>query len=426
MEGTTFAVHTDKINKSTIMAFRKFINDPVHGFITINDPLIYEIISHPWVQRLRRINQMAMSYLVYPGAVHSRLHHALGAYHLMGSALHELKQKGIEITDEEEQAAKIAILLHDVGHGPFSHALESILVKDLEHEAISLLIMESLNAKMEGRLSMAIEIFKGTYEKKFLHQLISGQLDVDRMDYLTRDSFFSGVIEGTIGCDRILKMLTVHSGELMVEEKGIYSIENFLVARRLMYWQVYQHKTVLSAEMTLVKILERAIWLYNNGDEKISSDNTIGKLLFDRNRQIDPSFLEMFCSLDDSDVLSEIKKWKYHPDIVISTLSNALLNRNLLKLRIQNEPIEAKELEEKRAEVSTQLGISKEDAQYLVFKGEAENSIYNPFNEKINVLYKDGSVKDISQVDNPLIHQNLSQPVKKFYISFYKTQKKPS
>lgn len=426
MEGTTFAVHTDKINKLTIMAFRKFINDPVHGFITINDPLIYEIISHPWVQRLRRINQMAMSYLVYPGAVHSRLHHALGAYHLMGSALHELKQKGIEITDEEEQAAKIAILLHDVGHGPFSHALESILVKDLEHEAISLLIMESLNAKMEGTLSMAIEIFKGTYEKKFLHQLISGQLDVDRMDYLTRDSFFSGVIEGTIGCDRILKMLTVHRGELMVEEKGIYSIENFLVARRLMYWQVYQHKTVLSAEMTLVKILERAIWLFNNGDEKISSDNTIGKLLFDRNRQIEPSFLEMFCSLDDSDVLSEIKKWKHHTDIVISTLSNALLNRNLLKLRIQNEPIEAKELEEKRAEVSTQLGISKEDAQYLVFKGEAENSIYNPFNEKINVLYKDGSVKDISQVDNPLIHQNLSQTVKKFYISFYKTHKKPS
>lgn len=408
------------------MGFRKFINDPVHGFITINDPLIYEIISHPWVQRLRRINQMAMSYLVYPGAVHSRLHHALGAYHLMGSALYELKQKGIEISSDEEQAAKIAILLHDVGHGPFSHALESTLVKDLEHEAISLMIMESLNEEMGGKLKMAIEVFKNTYPKKFLHQLISGQLDVDRMDYLTRDSFFSGVIEGTIGCDRMLKMLTVYDGELMVEEKGIYSIENFLVARRLMYWQVYQHKTVLSAEMTLVKILERALWLYTKGDTSISSDNMLGKLLFHKKSQFDKSFLELFCSLDDSDVLSEIKRWKHHSDRVISTLCHALLNRNLLKLRIQNEPISNSELEEKQAEVSAQLGISKEDAEFLVFKGEAENSLYNPYNEKINVLYKNGAVKDISQVDNPLIHQNLSQPVKKFYISFYKTQKKPS
>ena len=408
------------------MGFRKFINDPVHGFITINDPLIYEIISHPWVQRLRRINQMAMSYLVYPGAVHSRLHHALGAYHLMGSALYELKQKGIEISADEEQAAKIAILLHDVGHGPFSHALESTLVKDLEHEAISLMIMESLNEEMGGKLKMAIEVFKNTYPKKFLHQLISGQLDVDRMDYLTRDSFFSGVIEGTIGCDRMLKMLTVYDGELMVEEKGIYSIENFLVARRLMYWQVYQHKTVLSAEMTLVKILERALWLYTKGDTSISSDNMLGKLLFHKKSQFDKSFLELFCSLDDSDVLSEIKRWKHHSDRVISTLCHAILNRNLLKLRIQNEPISNSELEEKQAEVSAQLGISKEDAEFLVFKGEAENSLYNPYNEKINVLYKNGAVKDISQVDNPLIHQNLSQPVKKFYISFYKTQKKPS
>jgi HD superfamily phosphohydrolase len=408
------------------MGFRKFINDPVHGFITINDPLIFEIISHPWVQRLRRINQMAMSYLVYPGAVHSRFHHALGAYHLMGNALHELKQKGISISEEEEQAAKIAILLHDVGHGPFSHALESILVKDLEHEAISLMIMHALNEQFNGKLTMAIEIFKGSYSKKFLHQLISGQLDVDRMDYLTRDSFFSGVIEGSIGCDRILKMLTVHEGSLMVEEKGIYSIENFLVARRLMYWQVYQHKTVLSAEMTLVKILERAIWLFNNGDKEISALNGLGNLLFNRKSQFDNHFLEMFCGLDDSDVMSEIKRWKSHKDPVIALLADAILNRNLLKLRMQNEPISAEEINDKKTEIALALDLKPEDANFLVFTGIAENSLYNLNDEKINILYKDGSVRDISKVDAPLIHQNLSQPVKKFYISFYKTQKKPS
>jgi HD superfamily phosphohydrolase len=405
------------------MGFRKFINDPVHGFITINDPLIYEIISHPWVQRLRRINQMAMSYLVYPGAVHSRLHHALGAYHLMGSALHELRQKGIVISDEEEQAAKIAILLHDAGHGPFSHALESILVKDLEHEAISLMIMHALNEKFNGKLKMAIDIFTGVYHKKFLHQLISGQLDVDRMDYLTRDSFFTGVIEGSVGCDRILKMLTVHNGSLMVEEKGIYSIENFLVARRLMYWQVYQHKTVLSAEMTLVKILERAVWLFKNGDKAVVSSNSLGNILFDKKNQIDNNYLESFCSLDDSDVMSEIKKWKNHSDKVISMLSSAVLDRNLLKLRIQNEPIAAEEVTEKREQNARQLGLSLEDITFLVFTGVAENSLYNPHDEKINILYKDGTVRDISQVDSPLIHQHISQPVKKFYISCNKTQK---
>jgi HD superfamily phosphohydrolase len=410
----------------SIMGFRKFINDPVHGFITINDPLIYEIISHPWVQRLRRINQMAMSYLVYPGAVHSRLHHALGAYHLMGSALYELRQKGIAITDQEEQAAKIAILLHDVGHGPFSHALESILVKDLEHEAISLMIMHALNEKFNGQLNMAIEIFTGAYHKKFLHQLVSGQLDVDRMDYLTRDSFFTGVIEGSVGCDRILKMLTVHEGSLMVEEKGIYSIENFLVARRLMYWQVYQHKTVLSAEMTLVKILERAVWLFKKGDSSVASSNGLGNILFDRKSQFDNNYLEMFCSLDDSDVMSEIKKWKNHSDKIISMLSSAILNRNLLKLTIQNDPISDEEVAEKRKETAREWGLSMEDTQFLVFTGVAENSLYNPHEEKINILYKDGTVRDISQVDSPLIHQHISQPVKKFYISCNKTQKNQS
>ena len=401
------------------MAFRKIINDPVHGFITINDPLIYEIISHPWFQRLRRISQMAMSYLVYPGAVHSRLHHALGAYHLMHNALYELKQKGVEFTEEEEQAAKIAILLHDIGHGPFSHALESLLVKEFEHETLSLLIMEELNTEMSGKLSMAIKIFQNNYPKKFLHQLVSGQLDVDRMDYLTRDSFFSGVVEGMIGCDRILKMLTVHDGQLMVEEKGIYSIEEFLVSRRLMYWQVYQHKTVLSAEMMLVKILERARWLFQQGRLEITKTERLDKLLFRDIQHLNRNDLEMFCSIDDSDVISEIKNWRTHSDKVLSLLCSAVLNRKLLKLRLQSDPIEAQELLGKKSIICSTLGLSEEDASFLVFTGEAENSLYDPNNELINILFKDGKVRDISQVDSPLIHQNLSHPVKKFYICFY-------
>lgn len=408
------------------MPFRKIINDPIHGFVTINDPLIYEIISHPWFQRLRRINQMAMSYLVYPGAVHSRLHHALGAYHLMQNAISELKQKGVEITEEEEQGAKIAILLHDVGHGPFSHALESLLVKNLGHETLSLMIMDELNKEMDGQLNTAIAIFKDSYHKKFLHQLISGQLDVDRMDYLARDSFFSGVIEGMIGCDRILKMLTVHNGELMVEEKGIYSIEEFLVSRRLMYWQVYQHKTVLSAEMTLVKILERANWLYQHGDQDIDQKDELSHLLFGNLHQVNRNELEKFCTLDDSDVINSIKKWKSHADKVLSILCTALLNRKLLKLRLQNTPITLEEVLDKRKDLADQLSISQEDASFLIFTGEAENSLYNPNNERINILFKDGDVRDISQVDSPLIHQNLSHPVKKFYICFYQPPQKQS
>ncbi len=401
------------------MSYRKIINDPVHGFITINDPLIYEILSHPWFQRLRRINQMAMSYLVYPGAVHSRLHHALGAYHLMHNALYELREKGISFTAEEEQAAKIAILLHDVGHGPFSHALESMVVRGLEHETLSLMIMEELNHSLGGKLTMAIEIFRNIYPKKFLHQLISGQLDVDRMDYLTRDSFFSGVIEGMIGCDRIIKMLTVHNGELVVEEKGIYTIEEFLVSRRLMYWQVYQHKTVLSAEMTLVKILERASLLHQRNDKQIAQDDGLSKLLFGNMSALGREDLELFCKLDDSDVISIIKKWRNHPDKVLSILCTALLDRKLLKLRLQNDPITPNELQEKRAAIAHSSSLPLEDAAFLAFTGEAENSLYNPDNERINILFKDGRVRDISQVDSPLIHQNLSHPVKKFYICFY-------
>lgn len=402
------------------MPFRKIINDPVYGFITLDDPLIYSIISHPWYQRLRRINQMALSHLVYPGAVHSRLHHSLGAYHLMTQALFELKAKGVEISAAEEQAAKIGILLHDIGHGPFSHALESIVIESLDHEALSLLIMEKLNQESHGKLSMAIEIFKGTYPKKFLHQLISGQLDVDRMDYLARDSFFTGVSEGTIGYDRILKMLTVHNGELMVEEKAIYSIEEFLVSRRLMYWQVYLHKTVLSAEMMLVKIFERARWLQQQGNKEVVLDDTLSLFLFNLLEGSLKNHLNLFCQLDDTDVISAIKAWSFHQDKILSLLCLAVLNRKLFKLKLQAEPIPVDMYTDKKEEIGREMKISEEDASFLVFTGEAENSLYNPYDERINILFRDGTIKDISLVDNALIHQNLSQPVKKFYICYYR------
>lgn len=400
------------------MAFRKIINDPVYGFITIDDSLIFEIITHPYFQRLRRIKQMALAYLVYPGAVHTRLHHALGAYHLMGLAITELRNKGTEISKEEEIAAKIAILLHDVGHGPFSHALEHVLIENMHHEEISLLLMHKLNAEFNGRLSLAIDIFTGKYTKKFLHQLISGQLDVDRMDYLTRDSFFTGVNEGVIGYDRIIKMLTVHNGELVVEDKGIYSIEKFLVARRLMYWQAYLHKTVLAAEMMLVKILERAKWLLLQGDQRIHTDGPLthflsGELSSDMEKNID-----QFTSLDDTDVIAALKKWCKHPDKVLSYLCRAVMDRNLLKVKLQAGPIDQYLLDQQIKASAEKTGVSVQDAVYLCFTGEAVNRLYDPHVEHIQILFKNGDVKDISQVENALIHENLSRPVKKFYICY--------
>jgi HD superfamily phosphohydrolase len=400
------------------MGFRKIINDPVYGFITIDDPLIFDIISHPYYQRLRRIKQMALAYLVYPGAVHTRLHHSLGAYHLMSLALNELRSKGVEVTAEEEQGARIAILLHDIGHGPFSHALEHLLIENLHHEEISLMLMKKLNEHFHGALDTAISIFTNAYPKKFLHQLVSGQLDVDRMDYLTRDSFFTGVSEGVIGYDRIIKMLTVHNGELMVEEKAIYSIEKFLVARRLMYWQVYLHKTVLSSEMMLVRILERVKDLGQQGDQGVMTDGPLtlfltGKLSVNMDENLD-----LFTSLDDTDVVSSLKKWTRHPDRILSYLCQSLLDRQLLKVKLQGDPIPASWLEEKKKQACLKTGINIADSAYLVFTGEAVNRLYNPYDEHINILFKDGTVRNISQVDNALIHENLSRPVKKFYICF--------
>lgn len=395
------------------MAFRKIINDPVYGFINIADELIFEIIRHPYYQRLRRIHQMALAHLVYPGAVHTRLHHSLGAYHLMGNAINILRSKGVEISKEEELGAKAAILLHDIGHGPFSHALESILIKDSHHEEISLLIMERMNKELHGALDQAIAIFTGKTEKHFLHQLVSSQLDVDRMDYLIRDSFFTGVSEGVIGYDRILNMLIVHKNELMVEEKGIQSIEKFLVSRRFMYWQVYLHKTVLCAEKMLVKALQRAASI--GAQSQSAMLNTFlhnpGELLI-RDR------LDDFCQLDDTDITYSIKQWAHHKDKVLSTLCCGLLNRNLLKIRYYSSPIANELLEEKQQLASGYLQINREDASYLVFSGEVRSTTYNPGNEHINILFKDGSVKDISEVDHPLIHQSLLGAVKKFYICY--------
>lgn len=395
---------------------RKIINDPVYGFITINHPLIFDIIAHPYYQRLRRIKQMAMAQLVYPGAVHTRLHHSLGAYHLMGNAVNELRGKGIDITHEEEIAVKAAILLHDVGHGPFSHALEQVVVQGVHHEQLSLQIMEKMNKDLNGQLSLAIAIFTDQYHKPFLHQLISGQLDVDRMDYLSRDSFFCGVSEGVIGYDRILKMLTVHDGQLMIEEKGIYSVEKFLVARRQMYWQVYLHKTVLAAERMLVKILERVREIYQPTDSALTTQSAIDFFLGGFNGIMNDGTLDLFCSLDDHDIMHALKSWSKHPDRILSLLCSRFLNRQLYKSRIQAEPFDNAFVKAKEKEVSEKFGIGLASIHYLCFTGEATNTLYQTVDERINILFRDQTVKDISQVDNALIHQNLSAPVKKNYI----------
>jgi len=395
----------------------KIINDPVYGFITLDHPLILELIRHPYYQRMRRIQQMGFANLVYPGAVHTRLHHSLGAYHLMCSALVSLKGKGVAITEEEELGAKLAILLHDAGHGPFSHALEHILIETVSHESVSLLIMKELNREWKGALTTAIDIFTNRYPKKFLHQLVSGQLDVDRMDYLNRDSFFTGVSEGVIGYDRIIHMLTVHQGELMVQEKAVYSIEKFLVARRLMYWQVYLHKTVISAENMLVRIIQRARERIRAGEKSDSGSSALNFFLSHSPKE--PSeWLEAFTSMDDNDLLSALKRWMHQPDPVMSNLSRMLIDRRLLKAKLQATPFENTFIENKVDIAAKLMNLSRAEAAYFVFTGENTNTTYNPEDEKINILFKDGTVRDISEVDNALIHRSLSSAVKKFYICY--------
>jgi HD superfamily phosphohydrolase len=395
---------------------RKIINDPVYGFITISHPLIFFILEHPYYQRLIRIQQMAMASMVYPGAVHTRLHHSLGAYHLMGNAVAELRSKGIAISAEEEIAVKCAILLHDIGHGPYSHALENRVLEGVHHETMSLAIMQMLNKECGGALELAIQIFTNQYHQPFLHQLISGQLDMDRMDYLSRDSFFSGVSEGVIGYDRILKMLTVWNCQLMVEEKGIYSVEKFLIARRQMYWQVYLHKTVLAAEKMMVKIIERVRAIYSPNDKELPTLTALDYFLAHPNPSLTEDNISRFCSLDDYDIMHAIKRWSKHSDPILSLLCNRLLNRQLFHCRIQAAPFSADYLQEKQQELLQQYAINEADLPFVCFTGEATNTLYQLKDERIQVLFKDGTVTDISRIENALIQENLSAPVKKFYI----------
>lgn len=398
----------------------KIINDPVYGFLRFPEQDILRIIEHPWFQRLRNIKQMGMAHLVYPGAVHTRLHHSLGACHLMGKALDELKAKGIALAEDECQAARIAILLHDVGHGPFSHALESSLVEGISHETISHLIMNRLNGEFGGMLDKTIQVFDSSYPRKYLHQLVSSQLDVDRMDYLNRDSFYTGVSEGVIGYDRILQMLTVNNDELMVEEKGVHSVEKFIIARRLMYWQVYLHKTVLGAEVLLINILKRAKELAARG-QKLFATPALHHFLYSNltadDFKKDPKHLEHFCKLDDSDIFSAIKVWQSQDDKVLSLLCSMLVNRRLYKVVFSAEEQEHV-IEEKREAIRRSTGIAAEDLHYLVSFGTTSNNTYDTNDERIAIAMKNGMVRDISEIDNPIINQVLAGPVRKNYICY--------
>lgn len=398
----------------------KIINDPVYGFLRFPEPELMQIIEHPWFQRLRNIRQMGMAHLVYPGAVHTRFHHSLGACHLMGKALDELKIKGIDFTGEECIAARLAILLHDIGHGPFSHALEYSLVEGVTHETVSRLIMERLNGQTGGLLSKAIRVFSHSYEKRYLHQLVSSQLDVDRMDYLNRDSFYTGVSEGVIGYDRILQMLTVRNGELMVEEKGVHSVEKFIIARRLMYWQVYLHKTVLGAEHLLINILRRAKELARNGKELFSTPALhyflYNKITADDFRS-NPEHLDQFCLLDDTDIISAVKVWQAHEDKILARLCNMMINRKLYKVILSSQPLEAV-FEEKTKQIRQQYRLDATEVQYFIFSGETSNSTYNPKDDNICIAMKDGSARDISTVENAIVNQTLAGQVHKNYICY--------
>lgn len=398
----------------------KIVNDPVYGFIRFPEKEILQLIDHKYFQRLRYIKQMGPANLVYPGAEHTRFHHSLGAVHLMGKALDELKAKGVDIKEEEHLAARIAILLHDVGHGPFSHALEHTLVNGVTHEHISGMIMNELNNEFNGMLDGAIEIFDHSYSKPYLHQLVSSQLDVDRMDYLNRDSFYTGVSEGVIGYDRILQMLTVHEGQLMVEEKGVHSVEKFIIARRLMYWQVYLHKTVLGAEVLLINILRRAKELAKAGKNLFASPALQHFLYNDVTLDefnASPQHLEMFCMLDDIDVMASIKQWSRHEDYVLSELCRMLLYRKLYKVILSSAPVD-NIFEEKKARLAQTLPIGEELLDYFVCTGNTTKDTYNTNNERIHIAMKDGTIKDISEIDNPVVNQALAMPVHKNYICY--------
>ncbi len=396
----------------------KIFNDPVYGFVSFPKPsLLLDIIDHPYFQRLRRIAQTALTYYVYPGAHHTRFHHAIGAYHLMTQAIEVLRQKGVDITSEEAEGVCLAILLHDIGHGPFSHALEHTII-DVHHEELSIMFMEALNEEFEGKLTTAITIFQDKYPKHFLHQLVSGQLDMDRLDYLNRDSFYTGVSEGVIGYDRIIKMLNVHNGELVVEEKGIYSIEKFLISRRLMYWQVYLHKAVLSSEQMLINVLKRAKELNTEGIpvETFGSLNFFFKQTKTLHTNDHNTIIEQFAKLDDFDIIASLKLWTNHPDFTLSFLAKSILNRKLFKLEWQNMPFERDYIETIRQRIISYIP-SKTNINYFVFTGMESNQTYNKTKEEIKILFKDGSVKSITESMDYELHSKI---IRKHFLCYAK------
>ena len=411
----------------------KIINDPVYGFIKIPSNFIFDIIQHPIVQRLRRVKQLGLSHLVYPGAVHTRFQHVLGALHLMTLAIQELVSKGIEIREEEKEAVFLAILLHDVGHAPFSHSLEFQFVKNVSHEDISLHYMQKLNEEYPGKLDLCIQIFKNSYHKKFLHQLVSSQLDMDRLDYLRRDSFYSGVVEGNIGSDRIIKMLDVYNGELAIESKGIYSVEKFLIARRLMYWQVYLHKTVVAAELHLLHIIKRANYLVENNVDIFVPDilkpflnNQINELV-----DLDKEFSccgqvlnasEMYLMLDDTEVVAAIKHWAFHSDKILSYFSKKILSRELMRLHIFDSlPEDIHTRVEKIAKcVKKQFSLEDSDLPFIYSHGTISNKAYKISNERIMVKYKDGTAKDITEASDISNLTTLGRTITKYYLFYPK------
>jgi HD superfamily phosphohydrolase len=407
---------------------KKIINDPVFGFINIRSELVFDLIEHPYFQRLRRIKQLGLSCLVFPGANHTRFEHALGAVHLMRSAIAILKLKGQEISDDEADAVTIAILLHDIGHGPFSHVLENTLVPDVPHERISLLLMEELNQQFDGKLDLAIRIFTDQYPKHFLHQLVSSQLDMDRLDYLSRDSFFSGVSEGIIGAERIIKMLNVQNDELVVEYKGIYSVENFLIARRLMYWQVYLHKTVISAEYLLINVLARARELAMNGTEIFATPvlwvfltRQIKLEDFIQNKIIDGrTALDLFASLDDNDIFASVKEWQEHPDQILSYLSKCIINRRLFKIKISKKPFSEMKIIKLNEKISEYFKVSDNQLHYFLITDTISNSAYNKASSnKINVLFKNNKTSDISDASDINLSV-FSETVRKYFVCYPK------
>jgi HD superfamily phosphohydrolase len=400
---------------------RKIINDPVYGFISIRHAFILELIDHPWFQRLRRIAQLGLSHLVYPGALHNRFQHAIGAMHLMQNAIDELRLKGNEISDEEEVSLLCAILLHDIGHGPFSHALEYTIASEVHHERISSLMMNRLNEHFNGKLIMAIAIFNNEYPKKFLHQLVSSQLDMDRLDYLARDSFFSGVVEGQVGSERILKMLDVVDDQLVVEEKGIYSIEKFIVARRFMYWQVYLHKTVLSAEFMLVNALRRAQVLARAG-ATLHCSPALHYFLYNQVKQEEliskPEALQHYASLDDFDIAAALKVWQHHDDRVLAMIAINMVNRSLFKIEIQRTPFDASRVSCEIERISAKYNFTKEEASYFVIQSSVDNRAYNSQYDVIRILMKDGSVRDAAEVSDHLNIAALSSVVEKHFVAY--------